>query len=134
MPQWAVLDEATSSLPVRPAIPLGFVRGSLSIHALDTNGVGRERRVYGLLLRARIGLLSVSHRPQLRAFHQRVLHLGMPGRGRQHLPEAVGGPPEAEAGAEEDECGSVADRQGWELEVLPDKETPPGLGRTVAPF
>ncbi|KAJ4462133.1 putative ATP-binding cassette sub-family D member 4 [Paratrimastix pyriformis] len=86
-PRWAVLDEATTSL-----------------------SNGRERHAYELLQRAQITYISVGHRPQLRAFHKGVLHLGLRGEGPQSCPPLE----------EEDFEGTEGDtRQGFYLERLP---------------
>ena len=59
-PRFVVLDEATSAL----------------------DGAA-EQLLYGQLLRRRMGLISVGHRPSLRLYHDRLLELD--GRGGWRL-------------------------------------------------
>jgi putative ATP-binding cassette transporter len=54
--------------------------------ATSATDLASESRLYGLLLDQGFSLVSVGHRPSLRAFHRRELHLD--GRGAWHL-EAI---------------------------------------------
>jgi len=132
-PAWVVLDEATSALSVRwnlcgrGALRAAVRATCVSISPLTprcafsfppcTHSITQlvlERHVYALLQAAGITMISVGHRPQLRAFHALTLRLGLAGTSRQPLPQGGTSASEVEAvaAAAEASAGTGASGEG----------------------